>query len=108
MKLDAGDRMLAVPHAHDLAIVALGGDLERFGQARSLDDQRVITSRRQGARKPRENTFAAMRDRRQLAVHDASRPHDATAKRRADRLMAEADAEDRYLTREALDQRHRN
>src|SRR5437867_6405696 len=47
-------------------------------------------------------------DGRGLAVHDARRAHDRAAEGGADRLMAEADAEDRQAAGGALDQRHRD
>ena len=41
-----------------------------------------------------------------LSVHHFRRADHAAAKRRADRLMPQANAENRNLAREALDQRH--
>src|ERR1019366_7607887 len=43
------------------------------------------------------------RDAARLAVHQAARAHDLSAERRADRLVAETDAEDRQLARERAD-----
>src|ERR1044071_2218956 len=47
-----------------------------------------------------------MRDLRELSVHHATRAHNPPSERLPDRLMAQTDAEDRYLAREALDERH--
>src|ERR1700693_6084727 len=47
-------------------------------------------------------------DRRRFAVHDPRRAHDRAAEGGADRLMAEADAENRNLAGETLDEGHRN
>src|SRR5438034_7467586 len=39
MELDTLDRELAMAHAHDLAVIALRGDIEAGGKARALDHQ---------------------------------------------------------------------
>src|SRR6266496_6543033 len=106
MKLDAFDAKLAVAHAHDLAVFALGRDLETRRQAGAFDHQRMIARRRERAREALKDAVAAMRHPRELAVHDAAGSYDASTECLADRLMAEAHAEDRYLAREALDERH--
>src|SRR5438128_11671682 len=87
VKLDAADRVRAMAHTHDLAVVAFGGDLEAFGQACPLDDQRVVARRGQWALEPFEQSLAAMRHRRELAVHDTAGANDASPERLADRLV---------------------
>src|SRR2546430_8447331 len=66
----------------------------------------MIARRGQGALQTLEDTVPAVRHLRELAVHDPRRADDPAAERLPDRLMAEANAEDRDLTREALNERH--
>src|SRR5258708_14425477 len=66
----------------------------------------MIARRGQGAPQAFEDALAAVRHLRKLAVHDPRRTNDPAAERLPDRLMAEANAEDRDLTREALNERH--
>src|SRR5258706_3607910 len=48
-----------------------------------------------------------MADRGSLAVHHLFRVHDNAAESLPDRLVAQADAEDRHLAGELFDERHR-
>src|SRR5438046_4562921 len=66
----------------------------------------MIARRRQGARQTLEDPLAAVRHLRELAVHDPHGANDPAPEGLPDRLMAEAYAEDRDLTREAPDERH--
>ena len=63
--------------------------------ARALDHQRVIARRLERAVDAAEHACALVLDLGELAVHRHRRAHDLAAERLADRLMAEADAEDR-------------
>src|SRR5438477_6655628 len=66
----------------------------------------MIARRGQGTLQTPEDPVPAVRHLRELAVHDPRRANDPAAERLSDRLMAEANAEDRNLTGEALDERH--
>src|SRR4051812_15598558 len=55
-----------------------------------------------------EDTPAVVADARGLAVHDAPGPHHLSAEGLADRLMAEAHAEERHAARERRDQLERD
>src|SRR5438132_959796 len=83
-----------VPTTHELASVALSGDLEARRQARALDRQRMIARDRERRSQPGEDPLLAVRDGGEFAVHYAPGAHDPTAEGLPDRLMAEAHAED--------------
>src|SRR5207253_5111773 len=82
--------------------------LERCGQRGGVDHQRVIARGLEWIRHPPEQPPAVVVNRRRLAVHDAAGSHDGRAEGGTDRLVAEADAQNRNGPREALDQRHRD
>src|SRR5258708_22450011 len=96
MELDAVDRPLAMGDANDDAVLGLGGDRQRRRQPGAVDDERMIARRREGVGQAGEDAAAAMADAAHLAMHRHRRAHDAAAQRLADRLVAEADAEDRH------------
>ena len=66
--------------------------------AGALDHQRMIARRLERRVDAAENSAALVADFRQLAVHRRRRAHHLAAERLADRLMAEADAEDRNVS----------
>src|SRR5437867_9532437 len=68
----------------------------------------MIARRLERLRQPGEQPPAVVVDERRLAVHDARRAHDRPAEGGADRLMAQADAEDGDRAGEALDEGHRD
>ncbi len=74
-----------------------GGDFQLGREARLVDDQRVVAGRLEGRGHVLEHALALVLDPRQLAVHRLGRPHDLATEHLADRLMAEADAEQRHL-----------
>src|SRR5215471_4039442 len=108
MELHALHGELAMAHAHDLAVLAFGGHLQTLGKPGAVDDQRMIACGGQGVVEPGENTVSVMAYGRELAVHDAPGANDAPSECLADRLVAQANAEDRDLAGEALNQRHRD
>src|SRR5262249_36592031 len=57
----------------------------------------MIACRLEGRIDAAEDASPGMADRRELAMHRRRRPHHLAAEGGADRLMAEADAEDRDL-----------
>ena len=97
--------MLAVLHAVHLARIVLrdGDDLEASGIVLALDDQRVVAHDFHRRRQAGEHAGSVVADLRRLAVHDAIGADDVAAVRFADRLMAEADAEDRDRASPAAD-----
>src|SRR5258706_16199154 len=104
MKLDPLHRQLAVTHAHDLAVIALRGDLEAGWKTCALDHQRMIARRGQRTVQALEYTRAAMRHFGELAVHDARGTDDPATERLPDRLVAQTDAENGNLAGEAFDE----
>src|SRR5579872_4418502 len=94
VELHAVDRPLPVHHTHDDAVVGLGVDPERGGQALPLHHQRVIARRlERAAIEPVEQAGAVMADAAQLAMHRHRCPHHLAAESLADRLVAETHAE---------------
>src|SRR4051812_25158031 len=96
MELHALDGQRAVANAHDLAVFGPRGDLQLGRTARALDRKRMVARRLVWAGQPCENAMALVVDARNLAVHERLRMHDAAAERLADRLVAEAHAQDRH------------
>src|SRR5262245_18044966 len=111
VELDALDEQLPVAHSHDRLAVAVGGPrraLEHGRQTRGVDHERVVAGGIERIRQAREDAPVVVVDGRGLAVHDARGADDLAPEGGADRLMAEADTEDRDPSREALDERHRD
>src|SRR5689334_15040024 len=109
MELYPFHRQRLVPEPHDLVARAVGAlrpgrRLEAVGEALRLHDQRVIARRRERRRQLPEHALAAMVDLRGLAMHDLARAHHLAAESLADALVAQADAEDRELALERVDQ----
>ena len=98
---------LAVAHAHDLAVLGRRRDLEHARQRRPLDRERVVArrgERRRQRRRTRRADRASIGDSLPCITRCARTIR--AAERLADRLVAEAHAEDRDLAGEAPDQRH--
>src|SRR5258705_1934210 len=108
VELLALDGMAAMSQANDLPVVRARGDLEVGGQARLEHDQRVVARRLEPRRQAPEDAVAVVRDRGGLPVHLPLRSRDRAPEGLADRLMAEADAEDRHAGVEAADQLERD
>ena len=106
MELDAFDRQVAVAHCHDLAVVGGGRDVQHRGQARTLDRERMVACAVEWRRHVREDAALVVDDRLQLAVHHALRTNHPATECLPDGLVAEADAENRYLAGEPPDERH--
>ena len=62
MELHAVDRPLAMGEAHDEPVLGPGGDAQRGGQARALDDQRMIARRRERIGQAGEDAGAVVVD----------------------------------------------
>src|SRR5262249_49105010 len=97
MELDSEKRPRAMADGHDHAVLGLGIDAKKNRRRRAIDNQRVIARRLHRRRASFEQSLAAMPHRRDLAVHRRGAAHDARAERLAERLMTEADAEQRNV-----------
>src|SRR5262245_57853979 len=103
MELDAVQRPLPVPNAHDLSLLGPGGDLEvRVVECVLLDHEAMVARRFERAREPGEHALTVVVDRRHLAVHDPPIADHFAPERVADALVSEADAEDWRRRREPL------
>ena len=101
MELHTLDVAIAVPQAHDQAVVGLCGDVERIRQGGAIDNQRVIASGLDRVRETAKHADVAMTDHRSLAVHDLRRSHHITTEGLPHALHAEAHPKDRCVGREA-------
>ena len=88
-----------VSEPHDEAVLGIRRHGQILGQARALDHERMVARRLEGRVDAAEDAGAGMADRGELAVHRRRRAHHPAAESVADRLMAEADAEDRDCCR---------
>src|SRR5271156_817162 len=92
MKLNAFNRQIAVPDAHDDPVVALSRHFETGRQFFRNRVQRVITAHAKFLRESRENTETAMPDQRRLSVHRVSEHTQFPAKRFDDALQSQTHA----------------
>ena len=102
MVLQALYRHGLVPQPHYLAVFALGGDLQTIGQRFALHREGVVAHRVQPLVESLEKPLAVMPYAARLAVHETLCAHDLRAESLRYRLVAEADAENRNLSRERL------
>ena len=108
MKLDPLHGQAPVANPHDFAIVGPGCNFELLRQGFALDDERVVACSFERLRDTAENALARVVNGRYFAMHQLPGVHDPAAEGLPDALVAETYAEDRDLTRKALDQRHRD
>ena len=108
VELHALDGQRLVADAHDFAVVGPRGDVEAVGQRLALDGQRMVTGAGQRVGQALEDADILVVHRRNLTVHQLLGMHDPAAEGLADRLVAEADAEQRNLAGEFADRRPRN
>src|SRR5690606_20057967 len=109
MELDAVDRKAPVGEGLDGAVGGLGGDREAAGQAGARDRERVVARRREGRGEAGEDAAPVVRNGAGLAMHRRRRALDPAAEGFGDRLVAEADAEQRPPRRRAgRDERERD
>ena len=101
-------RELAVANAHDLAVLRPGRHFQSGRQRFALDGERVVARGGEGAGQAAEDARVGVMHRGSLAMHELAGMHDPAAEGGADRLVAEADAEQRQLAGEGLDRRHRD
>src|SRR5579871_5874195 len=95
MELDPVDRTIAVSHRHDEPVFGLRAHLELIRRGLALDDERVIARRLERAVQAAKDALSVVGDAGNLAVHRLTGAHDLAAEGLSDRLMAEADAENR-------------
>lgn len=91
---------------HDDAVLRPRADFERRRKRFALHDERVVAGGREGVRDVAEHPLPVVKDLRGLAVHDLPGADDLAAKRFADGLMAEADAEQRDVALRGVDERN--
>jgi len=89
--------------AHDLTLGGFSGDFELRGEGAAFDEQRMIARGGEILRHAAKDVGIAVLDGRSLAVHQTRRPDDVSAKIMANRLVAEAYSQDRFYSRERLD-----
>src|SRR5204863_5405236 len=89
--------------SHQLVLRGPRHDLEYVGERLALDDQRVITRGLERVVETGEEPAALVEYRARLAVHEPWRPHHLAAADLAERLVAEADAEDGHVAGERAD-----
>src|SRR5579883_1095806 len=93
-ELNAVCRQPLVRKSHDQAIVGFGCHRQRRRQALTLDHERMVACGLERRVKAMEKAAAVVANGRELAVHRLGRPHHPAAESFADRLVAEADAEE--------------
>ena len=103
MELHPPDGEFAVTQAHDLAFRGFGGDFEALGERGALNEKRVVAGGGEALGEVFEHIGVLVKNGRGLAVHETVGAHDVAAEVVADGLVAEADAEDGFLTGEGLD-----
>src|SRR5262249_5176454 len=102
VELDAMQRPVAVPHAHDLPLVGPGTDHEvGIGEGFPANYQRMVTRCLKRIGQAAENALTVVVDRRRLAVHDADVANHLAAENVPDTLMSQADAQHWHRGREA-------
>src|SRR5204862_7520816 len=107
VELDAFDGPFAVTYAHDLIVLRTRRNHEGGRKSRRIDGERMVTRRLERRGQAGKDAGAAVRDRRQLAVHHTLRPHDSSAERLTYGLVPETNAEDWNFAGEPLNQRNR-
>src|SRR5690606_19900236 len=107
MELDSVRRMVSVLDRHDDPFRRARRHLDLARHVIRFDHERMISTGAQRRRKSVEESAPFVEDLARLAMERRHAAHLA-AERDPDRLMAEADAEDRELAREASDRLDRD
>src|SRR5215469_2145402 len=105
VKLHSLYAKLPVTKPHDRPVLRLGRNFKFPRQGFSLDDQRMVTRRSKILRQTAKDGLAVVTNLTRLAVHDSWGADHTPAKRFANGLVPKTNAEDRYLSRETLDER---
>src|SRR5436190_19386602 len=95
MKLDRPEWPAAVLEGHHHAVLRLGRDFQIRREALRRGNERVIPGDLQGIRQAGKESASRMRDERRLSMNGPTRLDDFRAQDMGDRLMSEADAQDR-------------
>ena len=103
MELHAPDRQSLMAHAHDLAFLGLGCDLEAIRQRVPLDDERMVACRGKGIWHAFEKILTIVLNHRSFAMHHAVIDDDICSKGVTDALMAQANTENRNFLAELSD-----
>src|SRR5712692_9418732 len=104
VELHPFDRQAAVAQAHDLAVLGFSAHHKTIRQRIALHHQRVVARRHKTIRYFPEYPVLVVTDARGLAVHHLPRAHHFPAESLPDRLVSQADAEDRHPAGEAGDE----
>src|SRR5258708_8604812 len=104
MKLDAFDGNFGGAEANDDAVAGLSGDLKLAGEGFSLDDQRVVAGCCERIGQLLEDPFAVVMDFTGLPVKESGRADDFSAEGNSDRLMTQANTQNRKFSCDALDE----
>ena len=102
MELHTFEFVTTMTQAHDDAVAGFGGDGQLTGERLAFYDQRVIARGCEWLCQIAEDIFAVVMDFAGFAVKEFWSANDLAAEGRADRLMAEADAQDWKFSREPL------
>jgi len=95
VELHAKYRQLFVPQPHDQTVFGLRHHFQTIGAGCPVDNQTVIARRLEGRGQALENPTALVANMAELAVHDRWRLDDLAAERLADRLVSQANPEQR-------------
>src|SRR5207245_11632618 len=103
MELDALDRIEAVPHGHDLAVVGSRAQFELLRERSAVNRERMVAPGRHGIRKTFEDRAAIVSDETRRPVEDPHRMPDLPAVSSPDPLVAQANAYRRGRAAQLLD-----
>src|SRR3954463_13144745 len=103
VELHAEARQLAMLRRHHEAVLRPRGELELRRQVVALDDQRVVARRFEWHRDALEDAVPLVIHERSLSMH-RRRPVHGASRSQADRLVAEAHAEQRGRGRQQIEQ----
>src|SRR5262249_26009412 len=101
MKLHALNRILLMTKPHDRAVRRSRCNLKLVRQSLFGNNQRMIARARYRILQTAENCLAVVRDLARLSMHQLWCANNIAAKSCANRLMSQADAKNRHLTRKA-------
>src|SRR5262245_8900028 len=97
MELQTDQRQTAMLKRHDHTIGRGGRYLEVVGQCRRIDDQGMVSTTPKRARQPGKDSLARMEDARRATVDGFRRTDDARSERGANRLVPQANTQNRQL-----------
>ena len=110
MELQSKKGLFAMPNGHDFALavrsVAPGGYDQRVGQRVGLDYEAVITRGLKWVIESCEQRAAVVMNPVSFSVHQAFRGNNSSAQCLSDRLMTQADTQDRQLAGQLLNAFH--